>query len=169
LTHSKQPAVFEMFLRLTRLNWRCILCHCNNAEVQEGIMPRRVHGCSAAWLHFLAVAMFVRHYVVLASVSAEPLIGLSSASLQELRQLQQNVTPDCGLAFQPCCPGEESCLDEEFSCIAREPIARCEPCGTPFSQPCPQAPYCEASELIPTTSTASMTLNVISGTLQRFC
>jgi hypothetical protein len=114
-------------------------------------MPR-VHGSSAAWLHSLAISLLFRDYVVLASISAEPLIGLSSASLQEARQMQQTVTPDCGLAFQPCCPGEESCLNEEFSCIAREPIARCEPCGTPFAQPCPQAPYCEATELIPTTS-----------------
>lgn len=128
-------------------------------------MPRSVQGCSAAWLCSLAFAMIFRHPVALANISTKPLIGLTSAGLQEeVRQLQQNVTPDCGLAFQPCCSGEQACLDEEFTCIAREPVARCEPCGTPFSQPCPQSPYCEASELIPTTSTAFFNLDALCAT-----
>jgi hypothetical protein len=79
-----------------------------------------------------------------------PLLGASHS----MRHLVQTVTPDCGLAYQPCCPGAESCMEDSLSCIARDPSARCEPCGTPFAQPCPQYPFCEATELIPTTSEA---------------
>ena len=115
--------------------------------------PTSMQGCSAAWLYSLAFAVILTQHTAVASISDELLVDVTSADLQEVRQLQQNVTADCGLGFQPCCPGEQSCLDAEFTCIAREPVARCEPCGTPFAQPCPQSPYCEASELIPTTST----------------
>ena len=67
------------------------------------------------------------------------------------RSLLAAGTPDCGSAYQPCCAWGESCSDAALSCIAREGGATCEPCGTPFSQPCPQTPYCSATELIPTT------------------
>lgn len=125
------------------------------------IMPKRVQVCSAAWLYSLAFAVILRHQTAVASISDERLIGLTSADVPEVRQLQQNVTADCGLGFQPCCPGDQSCLDAEFTCIAREPVARCEPCGTPFAQPCPQSPYCEATELIPTTSTVLFTSGIL--------
>lgn len=64
----------------------------------------------------------------------------------------QNIVPDCGRAFQPCCTGAESCV-EGFSCIDRGAAGIiCEPCGDPFSQPCPMAPYCSSSQLVPTAS-----------------
>lgn len=69
------------------------------------------------------------------------------------RVLGQDVRPDCGRAFQPCCSSGEVCTDPGLSCIARQPQARCEPCGSPFAQPCPISPYCEAIGLIPTTRT----------------
>lgn len=59
--------------------------------------------------------------------------------------------PDCGLAFQPCCPWGPTCEDDALTCIAREGGPRCEPCGAPFAQPCPQVPYCDEGQLIPTT------------------
>lgn len=74
------------------------------------------------------------------------------------RSLGQVAVPDCGKAFQPCCASGDVCEDPGLSCIAREPLPRCEPCGTPFAQPCPRSPYCELDGLIPTTSTMSTEL-----------
>lgn len=65
----------------------------------------------------------------------------------------QVVQPDCGGAFQPCCAGIESCR-EDLSCIDRGGAGIvCEPCGDPFSQPCPSGQYCSSAQLVPTAST----------------
>jgi hypothetical protein len=60
-------------------------------------------------------------------------------------------SPDCGGAYQPCCAWGESCSQDGLNCVARDPEPICEPCGTPFAQPCPTDPYCEEEGLIPTT------------------
>lgn len=116
-----------------------------------GMMHISAQGYKAAWLCCLACTITFGQQVALASTSADAFV-VSGLGQADVRQLQEAVTPDCGLGFQPCCAGEQSCLEDQFTCIAREPVARCEPCGTPFAQPCPQSPYCEATELIPTTS-----------------
>lgn len=121
-------------------------------------MTRKVQGCTAVWLCSTALSMLLSTHAQF--TTSENMLGFMGASMHSSRHLQQNVTPDCGLAFQPCCPGESSCMDDTLSCIARAPAARCEPCGTPFAQPCPQSPFCEAEELIPTTSEALNSLSL---------
>ena len=69
----------------------------------------------------------------------------------------QAAQPDCGGAFQPCCAGIESCRTG-LSCIDRGAAGViCEPCGDPFSQPCPSGQYCSSSQLVPTASTGTRT------------
>ena len=113
-------------------------------------MRRRVLGCSA-----------------IAACAGATLIRAAS-SLP--RSLLASGSPDCGLAFQPCCAWGDSCSDPSLTCIAREGGPLCEPCGTPFSQPCPTAPYCEVDGLIPTTrASRRRNLHVDACTLRTVC
>lgn len=82
--------------------------------------------------------------VLLSGVSAKGLSGLPRGLLQ------RNVV-DCGMAYQPCCQSGDTCAEVGLTCLARQGGTRCEPCGTPFSQPCPDTPYCGEEALIPTT------------------
>lgn len=60
---------------------------------------------------------------------------------------------DCGGAYQPCCNSLDLC-GPQLSCVDRSANGvLCEPCGAPFSIPCPVQPFCDAAGLIPTYST----------------
>jgi hypothetical protein len=87
------------------------------------------------------------------------LTASSNAHITLPRSLLTSGSADCGLAYQPCCSWGESCQNS-LACIEREGGPRCEPCGTPFSQPCPQSPYCETLELIPTTRAIFLYLDI---------
>lgn len=57
---------------------------------------------------------------------------------------------DCGSAFQPCCLTGPACFLDDLVCVSHVDATMCEPCGAPFAQPCPAAPYCSDARLIPT-------------------